>query len=1109
MDDLAFRESSPKFWEVSMKYIVFFSLLWISLSAFSVKVNGEYVRYELDTETKTATAIGLAPYCEKLLYLDFEDVIYYQNERYYVTSIGSGAFSNLGEKVMIQEGAEIGLPEHLLEIGDNAFSGCKEFTGCSKGNWGYNDLPDSIKKIGKAAFKNCSGLDGHISLPESVESIGDYAFYGCSGLYGDLSLPNSLESIGDYAFYGCSGFGSGYGNGYDDSGVLTIGNSVKTIGNYAFAECNGFRSSLIFPESVKSIGNYAFFRCRNFSDLSLLQTEGSIGYGSFAGTNFDYIYCNSCSPLETNDSFYTYYPYYKTVLYVPEGAEERYESDVEGWGNFKNIVPVKKVSNIILDKDDISIPVEEVAHIEAMATPEDAFYKRLVWTSSDDLVASVYGDGREVKVHSFRLGRATITVTCGDVSTSCKVTVVPKLDKYEMKMNVGQSNKLTANVWPYESITWTSDNEEVATVSEDGTVTAISFGVANITATCEDVSATCKVTVTTIVANRIVLSASKIDLITGESDKLTATVYPDDALDKSITWTSDNEEVAIISKDGTVTALSVGVANITATCGDVSATCKVTVTPIVATSIALSTTKMELVTGETGILTATVYPEDAIDKSITWYSNYPDIATISDDGIVMAISVGDAYITASCGDVWATCNVSVKPITASNVVLNMNELNLLIGESDKLIANVYPENAVDTRITWTSDNEDVAAVSSDGIVTAISDGLANVTAICGDVSACCTVNVLSTDLIIEGQIKYAGNPVTKVATVMGPRDDFEKIKDLIIPGTVKFEATYYTVEKIARKAFYSNRNLRGGLTLPNALKEVGDSAFCECIEIEGFLTIPPSVTSIGDDAFSGCKGFTGSLIIPASVTRMGEYAFGGCDGFTGSLTIPSSITSIEEGNFSCCSGFTGSLTIPNSVTSIGERAFWNCKGFTGSLVIPNSVTEIGNYAFSDCSGFTSSLTIPNSVTNIGYDAFSCCSGLTEVIISSSVKSIDHYAFSSCTSLKSVYYSAKEPISASGGVFWSNNDQIYEHATLYVPEEAIEKCRQIDPWRNFRNIQAYDFATGIVEIEDDINSDEPYEVYNLNGMKISSSMENLTPGLYIVTQGAVVKKINVK
>ncbi len=610
-------------------------------------------------------------------------------------------------------------------------------------------------------------------------------------------------------------------------------------------------------------------------------------------------------------------------------------------------------------------------------------------------------------------------------------------------------------------------------------------------------------------ASNIFLDRTDISIIIGDSLKLTATVEPENAFDETIVWTSSDNNIAIVSDDGTVTATSVGVAIITATCGDVSASCTVTVTPMVATSIVLSTSKMELVTGESVKLTATIYPEGAVDKSMRWWSNYPNIATVSDEGTVTAISVGFTKIYASCGKVLATCEVTVKPITASSVILNTSELNLCVGETDKLTATVYPENTMDKRIIWNSDNEAVVIVSNDGTVTAISDGMAKVTAYSysSNASASCIVNV--SQPLIEGQIKYSVNPVTKVATVMGPRDDFEEIRDLIIPGTVKFEDTYYTVEKIAKKAFNSNRNLRGKLTLPNTLKEVGDSAFCECTEIEGFLTIPPSVTRIGEMGFAGCKGLIGSLAIPASVVSMGEYAFGGCDGFTGSLTIPSSVTSIEEGNFSYCSGFTGSLTIPNSVTCIGERAFWNCKGFTGSLVIPNSVTEIGNYAFSDCSGFTSSLTIPNSVTNIGYEAFSFCTGLTEVIISSSVKSIDHYAFSSCTSLKSVYYSAKEPISASGGVFWSNNDQIYEHATLYVPEEAIEECRIIAPWSYFRNIQAYDFATGVVEIEDDINSDEPSEVYNLNGMKISSSMENLAPGLYIVTQGSVVKKINVK
>jgi hypothetical protein len=139
-------------------------------------------------------------------------------------------------------------------------------------------------------------------------------------------------------------------------------------------------------------------------------------------------------------------------------------------------------------------------------------------------------------------------------------------------------------------------------------------------------------------------------------------------------------------------------------------------------------------------------------------------------------------------------------------------------------------------------------------------------------------------------------------------------------------------------------------------------------DLKGGLTIPNSVTTIGNTAFYNCSGFTLGLTIPNSVTTIGSNAFARCSGFTGGLTIPNSVTTINNGAFDNCYGF-GGLTIPNSVTTIGSNAFYNCFGFRGGLTIPNSVTTIGNNAFYNCSGFTAGLTIPNSVTTIGTYAF--------------------------------------------------------------------------------------------------------------------------------------------
>ena len=215
--------------------------------------------------------------------------------------------------------------------------------------------------------------------------------------------------------------------------------------------------------------------------------------------------------------------------------------------------------------------------------------------------------------------------------------------------------------------------------------------------------------------------------------------------------------------------------------------------------------------------------------------------------------------------------------------------------------------------------------------------------------------------------------------------------DIVIPESITFENSKYSVASIGKEAFYSCSSLTS-ITIPNSVTTIGIRAFSGCSSLTS-VTIPNSVTSIGELAFDGCSGLT-SVTIPNSVTIIDSGAFQGCSGLT-SITIPNSVTSIGDYAFFYCSGLT-SVTIPISVTSIGDFVFYNCSGLT-SITIPNSVTSIGESAFYYCSGLTS-VTIPNSVTSIGDYAFKFCSSLTSITIPNSVTSIGSGAFSCCSGI---------------------------------------------------------------------------------------------------------------
>ena len=262
------------------------------------------------------------------------------------------------------------------------------------------------------------------------------------------------------------------------------------------------------------------------------------------------------------------------------------------------------------------------------------------------------------------------TVTGG---VTYKVTGV-SLDKNRLTLDVGGTATLAATVEPDEAsiknVTWSSDNESVATVDTSGTVTAHSTGNATITATAADGSgekATCTVTVNaaaTVHVTGVSLDKTSLELTEGDTETLTATVEPSDATNKNVTWSTSDASIATVT-DGVVTAVAPGTATITVTTenGNKTATCAVTVTAatVPVTGVTLNKTSTSLYVGDTETLTATVAPDNATDKTVTWTSSNPSVATV-ENGVVTAVSAGTATITVTTDDgtKTATCTVTVS-----------------------------------------------------------------------------------------------------------------------------------------------------------------------------------------------------------------------------------------------------------------------------------------------------------------------------------------------------------------------------------------------------------------------------------------------------------------
>jgi uncharacterized protein YjdB/alpha-tubulin suppressor-like RCC1 family protein len=418
--------------------------------------------------------------------------------------------------------------------------------------------------------------------------------------------------------------------------------------------------------------------------------------------------------------------------------------------------PAEPVHPASVSLDKTALEMWGAALLTPTVLPLNADNRNVYWLTSNPAVAVVSSLGLVTGVAP---GTATVTVVTvdGGRAAACAVTVVGApiaatgvtLNKDYMGLGLGGSERLLETVLPESAtnrdVTWASDAPGVATVS-NGIVTGASLGTATITVATVDGghTAACVVTVAAnyVQATGVELDMAELALDAGESRALAATVQPEDASNKAVTWASSAPGVAAVS-NGLVTALANGAATIIVATADGGfvATCAVTVTTPVS-GVILDRAELALDAGASHALAATVLPADASNKAVTWSSSAPGVATVS-NGLVTALANGAAAITATTvdGGFVATCSVTVAtPVTG--VVLDRAELALDVGAADALIATVLPATASNKAVTWASSAPGVATVSN-GLVTALANGAAAITVTTADGgrAAACAVTV--------------------------------------------------------------------------------------------------------------------------------------------------------------------------------------------------------------------------------------------------------------------------------------------------------------------------------------------------------------------------------
>ena len=328
------------------------------------------------------------------------------------------------------------------------------------------------------------------------------------------------------------------------------------------------------------------------------------------------------------------------------------------------------------------------------------------------------------------------------------------VDKTLVEMELGQTYQLNAQVMPADAtdpaVVWTSDNTSVATVTEYGLVTAIGAGEAAVTAAAGLFTSTCtiKVKEKIIPVTSVSLDCTALTLLEGETASLTATVEPDNATERRVTWSSSDESVATVDSRGTVTAKQEGVCAIMAAGGDKYAACAVSVSKeiIRVESIEISRNTLNLVVGESGTLTAAVWPQTATDKSYTWTSTNPEIADVDQSGKVVAKTAGTTTIIATTTDGGhiAACEVTsyIPYVPVTGITLSRDKATVVKGETVTITATVYPENASVKTVNWSSDAPCVACFNDYGEITGVSAGHATITAKAGNFAATCQITVI-------------------------------------------------------------------------------------------------------------------------------------------------------------------------------------------------------------------------------------------------------------------------------------------------------------------------------------------------------------------------------
>ena len=659
--------------------------------------------------------------CDKLISITIpktltKSVDAYINE--YAYGYQNGAFYNCDglKNVTIEDGATIvagglfancpgiktiTIPNSVTEIGDYAFGNCIHLTDVK--------LSESLTKLGGQSFAKCTALE-KITIPNSVEMICAGAFAKCSAL-SDVKLSSRLVQMDAHAFFDCDSLTSitipktltksstayipeyayDYQSGafYNCDGLkdVTIEDNATVVAGGLFANCPGIETITI-PDSVTEIGDSAFFKATGLKHVDFGKGVKTISANAFNT-------CTSLLEAKLPDSV--------TSMAVSVFANCTSLTDVTLPSSRENIMASTVAGCTALEK--LVLP-ESVKNIRDSAFKNCTALKELVWSKAPELIES----------NAF--------YNC-DAITEMDIPATVTSVGYQAFYDCDGLTKITIP----DSVTLLGDS----VFYDCDALTDVKLG-AGITTIPASAFRHCDALEQLTVPRRV--TAIK-DNAFKDSVKFSSITIPRSVTSISANAFSYPDKLTIYGVAGTYAETFANANSIKFVDRQVSAT-----------SASLDQTALTLNKGASGQLTLTVTPEDFTDE-VVWKSSDTAVVTVSDTGLVKAVGVGTATIKVSVGKASASCKVTVlQPVTS--ISLNRSSLTMEATDTFQLQASVYPSNAADQRVQWTSSDPTVASVDENGLVTALKKGTATVTAAALDgsgVTRTCQVTVSNTAYI--------------------------------------------------------------------------------------------------------------------------------------------------------------------------------------------------------------------------------------------------------------------------------------------------------------------------------------------------------------------------